>query len=141
MSALERGYLYMAVGEAVQGREALQDALPHVSPEVATEVISLLDLLDRLEGETLAAFMRSVVLAHRGRTVGALSELEVAIDVVPRDGRPSLLAMGARIADKGGCRTRRPTSESGSSASTRTLRRYRKPHSSSRVSRERRPGA
>ncbi|MCH7892334.1 MAG: peptidoglycan DD-metalloendopeptidase family protein [Gemmatimonadetes bacterium] len=61
-----------------------------------------LDLLDRLEGETLAAFMRSAVLAHRGRTVGALSELEVAIDVVPRDGRPPLLAMGARIASEGG---------------------------------------
>ena len=51
-------------------------------------MITLLDLLDRLEGETLAAFMRSAVLAHRGRTVGALSELEVAIDAVPRDGRP-----------------------------------------------------
>ena len=101
-SALERGYLYMAAEEAVQGREALQDALPRVSPEVATEVIALLDLLDRLEGETLAAFMRSAVLAHRGRTVGALSELEVAIDVVPRDGRPQLLAMGARIASEGG---------------------------------------
>ena len=101
-SALERGYLYMAAGEVVQGREALQDALSRVSPEVATEVIALLDLLDRLEGETLAAFMRSAVLAHRGRTVEALSELEVTIDAVPRDGRPPLLAMGARIADEGG---------------------------------------
>ena len=101
-SALERGYLHMAAGEVVRGREALQDALSRVSPEVATEVIALLDLLDRLEGETLAAFMRSAVLAHRGRTVGALSELEVAIDAVPRDGRPPLLAMGARIADEGG---------------------------------------
>ena len=101
-SALERGYLYLAAGEVVQGREALQEALSGVSPDVATEVIALLDLLDRLEGEALAAFLQSAVLAHRGRTEGALSELEVAIDAVPRDGRPSLLAMGARIADVGG---------------------------------------
>ena len=101
-SALERGYLYLAAGEVAQGREALQEALSGVSPDVATEVIALLDLLDRVEGEALAAFMQSAVLAHRGRTEGALSELEVAIDAVPQDGRPSLLAMGARIADVGG---------------------------------------
>ena len=101
-SALERGYLYMAAGEVIEGREALRDALSRVSSEVATEVIALLDLLDRLEGETLAAFMRGAVLAHRERTVGALSELEVAIDVAPRDGRPPLLAMAARIASEGG---------------------------------------
>ncbi len=69
---------------------------------MATELIALLDLLDRLEGEALAAFMRSAVLAHQGRTEGALSALALAIDAVPRDGRPPLLAMGARIADVGG---------------------------------------
>ena len=102
-SALERGYLFLASGEVVQGREALQEALAGVSPAVATEVIALLDLLDRLEGETeaLAAFMRSAVLAHQRRTEGALSELEVAIDAVSRDGRPPLLAMAARVADVG----------------------------------------
>ena len=94
-------YLHLAGGEVVPGRAALQDALSGVSPEVATEVIALLDLLDRLEGETLAAFMRSAVLAHQGRTEGALSELEVAIDAAPQDERPPLLAMGARIADGG----------------------------------------
>ena len=100
-SALERGYLYLAGGEVVPGRAALQDALSGVSPEVATEVIALLDLLDLLEGEALAAFMRSAVLAHHGRAEGALSELEVAIDAAPQDERPPLLAMGARIADGG----------------------------------------
>ncbi len=100
-SALERAYLYLAAGEVVQGREALQEALSGVSPGVATELIVLLDLLDRLEGETLAAFMRSAVLAHQRRTEEALSELEIAIDAVPEDGRPPLLAMGARIASAG----------------------------------------
>ncbi len=101
-SALERAYLYLGAGEVVQGRNALQDALSGVSPGVATEVIALLDLLDRLDGEALSAFVRSAVLAHQRRTDGALSELEVAVDAVPRDGRPPLLAMGARIADVGG---------------------------------------
>ena len=100
-SALERGYLYLAAGEVEPGRGALQDALAGVAPGVATELIALLDLLDRLEGESLAAFMQSVVLAHHGRTDLALSQLEVAIDAVPRDERPPLLAMGARIADGG----------------------------------------
>ena len=100
-SALERGYLHLAGGEAVPGQAALQDALSGISPEVATEVIALLDLLDRLEGEALAAFMRSAVLAHQGRTEGALSEMEIAIDVAPQDEQPPLLAMGARIADGG----------------------------------------
>ena len=100
-SALERGYLYLAAGEVEPGRGALQDALAGVAPGVATELIELLSLLDRLEGESLDAFIRSAVLAHHGRTDLALSELEMAIDAVPRDQRPPLLAMGARIADGG----------------------------------------
>jgi tetratricopeptide (TPR) repeat protein len=100
-SALERGYLFLASEEVEQGREALQEALSGVSPGVATELIALLDLLDRLEGEALAAFMRSAVFAHQRRTEEALSELELAVEAVPLDGRPPLLAMGARIADVG----------------------------------------
>jgi tetratricopeptide (TPR) repeat protein len=100
-SSLERGYLYLAAGEVEPGRGALQDALTGVAPGVATELITLLYLLDRLEGKSLAAFTQSVVLAHHGRTDLALSQLEMAIDAVPRDERPPLLAMGARIADGG----------------------------------------
>lgn len=100
-SALERGYLDLAAGEVEPGRGALQDALAGVAPGVATELIELLSLLDRLEGESLDAFIRSAILAHHGRTDLALSELEMAIDAVPRDQRPPLLARGARIADGG----------------------------------------
>jgi tetratricopeptide (TPR) repeat protein len=100
-SALERGYLHLSAGEVAPGREALQAALPGVSAAAATEVIALLDVLDRLEGEPLAAFIRGAVLAHHGRTDEALSELEAAVDAAPRDERSSLLAMGARIADEG----------------------------------------
>ena len=100
-SALERGYLYLASGEVVPGRTALQEALSGVSPGVATELIVLLDLLDRLEGESLAALVRSVVFDHHGNTDGALSELEVAVDAGGPDERPQLLAFGARIAERG----------------------------------------
>jgi tetratricopeptide (TPR) repeat protein len=99
--ALERGYLYLAAGEVEPGRGALQDALAGVAPGVATELIGLIGLLDRLEGESLDAFIRSAVLAHHGHADLALSELEVAIDAVPEDQRLPLLAMGARIADGG----------------------------------------
>jgi hypothetical protein len=99
--ALERGYLYLVAGEVEPGRGALQDALASVAPGVATELIELLGLLDRLEGESLDAFIRSAVLAHHGRVDLALSELEVAIDAAPQDQRSPLLAMGARIADGG----------------------------------------
>jgi hypothetical protein len=100
-SALERGYLYLASGEVAPGKAALQDALSGVSASVATELIALLDVLDRLEGESLASFVQSMVLAHHGYADEALSELEVAIEAVPSDERPRLLAMGARIADGG----------------------------------------
>lgn len=100
-SALERGYLYLAAGDVTQSRRALQDALSGVSSDVATDVIVLLDLLDRLEGTALTAFTQSAVLAHHGRPEGALSELEVAIDAVSEEERPRLLAMGARIAEGG----------------------------------------
>ena len=100
-SALERAYLYLAAGEVDPGRGALQEALSGVSPAVATDVIALLDLLDRLEEEALAAFIRSAVLAHHGRHEGSLAELEVAMDAAARDERPLLLAAGARIADGG----------------------------------------
>ena len=100
-SALERGYLFLAAGEIVSGQAALGDALSGVPAGVATELISLLDLLDRLEGEGLTAFVRSAVLAHHGSTGGALTELDVAIEAAPEDERPALLAMGARVADRG----------------------------------------
>ena len=100
-SALARGYLHLAAGEVEPGRGALQDALAGVAPGVATELIALLDLLARLEGESLDAFIQTAVSAHQGHTDLALSHLEVAIDAVPRDERPPLLAIGARIADRG----------------------------------------
>ncbi len=100
-SALERAYLYLAAGEVVAAQEAFQGALSGVSAGVATEVITLLDILAGLEGDPLNAFARSTVLAHQGDAEAALTELGVAIASIPRDKRPPLLAMGARMAEEG----------------------------------------
>ena len=85
-SALERGYLYLASGEVAPGKAALQDALSGVSASVATELIALLDVLDRLDGESLASFVQSMVLAHHGYADEALSELERALDPAALEG-------------------------------------------------------
>jgi tetratricopeptide (TPR) repeat protein len=100
-SALERAYLYLAGGDVMAAQTAFQDALAGVSARTATEVITLLDLLGGLEGEPLYAFARSAVFAHQGHAESALAELEVAIAAVSSDERPSLLAMGARMAEQG----------------------------------------
>ena len=100
-SLLERGYLYLASGEVVPGRMNLREALPGLSPLEATDVISLLGLLDELQGEALVAVMSSAVLAHRGRIAAAVDEVAFVIDRLPRADQPAVLAHGARIADVG----------------------------------------
>ncbi len=100
-SLLERGYLYLASGEVVPGRMSLREAIPGLSPTGATDVISLLGLLDDLQGETLAVVMRSAVLAHRGQNAVAVGEIAAVTDGLPRGDRPAVLALGARIADGG----------------------------------------
>ena len=100
-SLLERGYLYLASGEVVPGRMNLREALPGLSPTGATDVISLLGLLDEKQGATLVVVMRSAVLAHRGRVAAAVGEVGAAVGGLPRADQPAVLAHGARIADGG----------------------------------------
>ena len=100
-SLLERGYLYMASGEVVPARMNLREAIPGLAPIEATDVISLLGLLDELQGEALAVVMASSVLAHRGRIAAAVGEVAVVVDRLPKAVRPTVLAHGARIADGG----------------------------------------
>ena len=98
-SLLERGYLYLASGEVVPGRGNLREAVPGLPPTDATGVISLLGLLEELQGEALAVVMRSAVLSHRGRAGAAVSEVEAVVDDLSEADRPAVLAHGARIAD------------------------------------------
>ena len=100
-SLLERGYLYLASQEVVPGRGNLREAIPGLSPTEATDVISLLGLLEELQGEALAVVMRTAVLAHRGRAAAAVGEVESAVDGLEGTDRPAVLAHGARIADFG----------------------------------------
>jgi hypothetical protein len=79
----------------------LREAIPGLSPTGATDVISLLGLLDDLQGETLAVVMRSAVLAHRGQNAVAVDEIAAVADGLPKGDRPAVLALGARIADGG----------------------------------------
>ena len=45
---LERGYLYLASGEVVPGRSNLRKAVSGLPPTEATNVISLIGLLEKL---------------------------------------------------------------------------------------------
>ncbi len=100
-SLLERGYLYLASGEVVPGRMNLREAIPGLAPTGATDVISLLGLLDELQGEALIVVMTSAVLAHRGHIAAAVGEVADVVDGLPRADQPVVLAHGARIADGG----------------------------------------
>jgi len=100
-SLLERGFLYLASAEVVPARVNLREAIPGLPPTNATDLISLLGLLDSLQGESLAIVMSSSVLAHRGRIAAAVYEVQTTIDQLPRADRPVLLAHGARLADDG----------------------------------------
>jgi hypothetical protein len=100
-SLLERGFLYLASAEVVPARMNLREAIPGLPPTSATDLISLLSLLDELQGESLAVVMSTSVLAHRGRTAAAVQEVQTMIDQLPRADRPLLLAHGARLADEG----------------------------------------
>ena len=100
-SFLERGFLYLASAEVVPARMNLREAIPGLPPTNATDLISLLGLLDSLQGESLAIVMSSSVLAHRGRIAAAVYEVQTMIEQLPRADRPVLLAHGARLADDG----------------------------------------
>ena len=100
-SLIERGFLYLASAEVVPARMNLREAIPGLPPTSATDLVSLLSLLDELQGESLAVVMSSSVLAHRGRIAAAVQEVQTMIDQLPRADRPMLLAHGARLADEG----------------------------------------
>ena len=100
-SALERGYLHLASGDVEQGKTTLRESVAGLAPEEATQVIALLDLLDRLQGDA-SPIVTVSVLAHRGSSDLALVELERALGDVADENRPAVLALAARIAGDGG---------------------------------------
>jgi tetratricopeptide (TPR) repeat protein len=100
-SALERGYLHLASGDVEQGKTTLRESVAGLAPREATQVIALLELLDRLQGDA-SPIVTASVLAHRGSSELALVELERALGDVADEDRPAVLALAARIAGDGG---------------------------------------
>ena len=100
-SSLERGYLYLAYGDVELGKTMLRQSVTGLAPQDATQVIALLDLLDRLQGDA-SPIVAVSVLAHRGGSDLALAELERVFDDFPQENRPAVLALAARIAEEGG---------------------------------------
>ncbi len=102
LTSLEWGYLLLAEGATTEGKEALLVALSGVEPGVATGVIQLVALLDRLSREAGQAVGRASALAHHGRGVEATRLLMAVADSLPGGDRAPLLAQAARLADTAG---------------------------------------
>jgi hypothetical protein len=101
-SALERAYLSLDGPAPVQARDDLLRSLEGLPASQATEVIALVDLLDRAtpEGGMLAA--RATVLAHRGAPKQAAEEVELGRHSLPGADQASLLALAGRVTQRAG---------------------------------------
>ncbi|MDX1495240.1 MAG: hypothetical protein R3253_14330, partial [Longimicrobiales bacterium] len=101
-SSLERGYLLLGRGELEEGRTSLLLALTGLPPADATGVIQFTGLLGRISAEAAEALSRAGVQAHRGEAAEAARGLAGAVDALPAEERPALLAEAARMAAGGG---------------------------------------
>lgn len=101
-SAVERGYLMLAEGNAQAAREAFLGAATELEPAAATEVIQLISLLDRLSPVGVELLSESAARSHRGDVTGALRALEDRLGAVPEPDQAALLVAGARMAEVSG---------------------------------------
>ncbi len=101
-SALERGYLHLARGDAPRARAELSVAASGLPVEEATEVIQMAGLLGRMSGASLEIVMRSALLGHLGRHEEALGAVDGGLVGIPAQDRAAVLSLGARLADRGG---------------------------------------
>ena len=101
-SALEQGYLLLARGDLEEGRTALLRALTGLPPSEATSVIQFTGLMGRISEEGARHLAEAGVRAHRGEGAAGARILAGAVDVLPFDERPALLAEAARLASSGG---------------------------------------
>jgi hypothetical protein len=100
-SSLERGYLQLGQGDVETGLASLSEALSGLPAAEVTEVISILDLMGRLDEPVLSEVGRAASLARQGRG----SEAAIALAEGAASGwaeSPTILAFGARLAYRSG---------------------------------------
>ena len=101
-ASLERGYLLLAGERPDEARRAFLMALPGLEPSEATTVIQFVSLLARLSPAGGGVLARAGTLARQGRGEEAAASVSDALEDLPEEDRPPLLAEGARLADRAG---------------------------------------
>lgn len=101
-SDLERGYLHLLNNEIDLGTNSLMASASGLPPHQATDVLTLLDYIGRLQGHPLESVARAAVFEHRGQFDESLLVIEAELKGPPSQERPVLLAFSARIAEKAG---------------------------------------
>ncbi len=101
-SDLERGYLHLLNNEIDLGTNSLMASASGLPPHQATDVLTLLDYIGRLQGHPLESVARAAVFEHRGQFDESLLLIETELEGPPSQERPVLLAFSARIAEKAG---------------------------------------
>ena len=101
-ASLERGYLLLAGERPDEARRAFLMALPGLEPSEATTVIQFVSLLARLSPAGGGVLARAGALARQGRGEEAAASVSDALEDLPEEDRPPLLAEGARLADRAG---------------------------------------
>lgn len=101
-AALERAFLLLEGGAFPDGIVALRDALPELSPALATEMLDLALALSEVTVVGASVVARAALARHRGRPGEAVRVVRDEIDRVPAPDRPAILALGARAADQAG---------------------------------------
>ena len=101
-SDLERGYLHLLNNEIDLGTNSLMASASGLPPHQATDVLTLLDYIGRLQGHPLESVARAAVFEHRGQFDESLLLIETELEGPPSLERPVLLAFSARIAEKAG---------------------------------------
>ena len=101
-AAQERAFLLLEGGAFPEAAEALQASLPELDPAEATEVLELAMALGRLSPGGARLVADAAVAARRGDPENGARVLAEGADALPAADQPTVLAMGARLAEAAG---------------------------------------
>ena len=102
LSAAERAYLLLDMGEVQEARQILSVAVEGMAPSDATGTIRLLALLGRLSPGGSELLAGAAAAARRGDVQEAVARLEAGEGAVDDEERAALLAHAARLAEDAG---------------------------------------